>query len=203
METFYRIENINSNWQIGDVIDIGKEDNNYWKSFLEKSLFMELNGEKFDYSFIVRRASELYFKNIPPPVKMTGYHFKPLQTLNETINMLSMAHRLIRELVFESIRKEFYPELPSRQKCIWLIPDNEKSLEFWNNKLHNKHQRIFKVTVDGNIHRAAQKWLEGGTISLNNWYKLAHSYWKGESIGSIEDEILFEGKIKIIEEVIQ
>ena len=48
-----------------------------------------------------------------------------------------------------------------------------------------------------------KKWLEGGTISLNNWYKLAHSYWKGESIGSIEDEILFEGKIKIIEEVIQ
>jgi hypothetical protein len=125
---------------------------------------------------------------------MKGYHFNPIKTLKETIDSLGNALKICRELAFESIRKEFYPELPSRQKCIWLMPDNEKSLELWKNTIHNEHQKIFKVTADGNIHRAVQKWLIGGTFSLNKWITLAHKYWKGEDSGSIEDEIIFEEK---------
>jgi|SRR5882724_10752993 len=202
MKAYYHInKNNNCNWKIGDEIDLGKGNNYYWQSLAELGDFIEINGEKFDVDLIAKTAFESYIGKTPAPVKMKGYHFNPLKTLRETIDSLGNALKICREFAFESIRKEFYTELPSRRQCIWLIPDNEKALEFWQNTIHNKDQRIFKVTVDGKIHRAAQKWLIGGTFSANKWNILAHSYWKGEDSGSIEDEILFEGKIKIIEEV--
>jgi Protein of unknown function (DUF2441) len=201
MNSYYHInKNIKCNWKIGDEIDLGKEHNYYWQSLAEMGDSIEINGEKFYVDLISRHAFEAYTGKYLPPVKMKGYHFMPLDTLKETIDSLGNALKICRELAFESVRKEFYRELPSRQNCIWLIPDNEKSLEFWKNIICSEHQRIFKVTIDGKIHRAAQKWLIGGTFSLNKWNMLARSYWKGEDSGNIEDEILFEGKIKIEQE---
>lgn len=201
MKTYLHISNSNCEWKIGNEIHIGLEDNYYWRSFVDNGESIELQGEKYDVYKITRAAFEAYTGGHQPPLKMNGYHFKPLNTLKEAIDSLGNTIKLNRELVFESIRKEFYPELPSRQKCIWLIPDNEKSLEFWKNTVYNRHRRIFKVTVDGNVHRAAHKWLIGGTFSINEWNKLAHSYWKSEDSGRIDDEILFEGKIRIIKAV--
>ena len=132
---------------------------------------------------------------------MKDYHFNPILTLGETIDSLGNSMKIIRELAFEAIRKEFYPELPSREKCIWLIPDNEQSFVFWKNVLNNNSQRIFKLAVDGKIHKAAQKWLVGGTFALNETNSMAHKYWNGGDSGSIEDEILFVGKIKILEKL--
>lgn len=201
MKTYFHISNSHCQWKIGDEIHIELEDNYYWKSFIDNAEFIELQGEKHDVYKITRTALEAYTGMHPAPLKMNGYHFKSLYTLKEAIDSLGNTIKLNRELVFESIRKEFYPKLPSRQKCLWLIPSNEKSLEFWKNTINNRHQRIFKVAVDGNVHRAAHEWLIGGTFSINEWNKLAHNYWKGIGSGNTDDEILFDGKIRIIEEV--
>ena len=67
--------------------------------------------------------------------------------------------------------------------------------------MHGNNKRIFRVETDGIIHRAANKWLITGTIPLNEISSLAHNYWKGIDAGSFEDEILFIGKLKIIEEI--
>jgi hypothetical protein len=65
-----------------------------------------------------------------------------------------------------------------------------------------QHQkRIYQVEVDGNVHRTSQEWLIGGTFSLNRWDELAHNYWKGTNYESIEDEVLFTGRIKILKVV--
>lgn len=202
MKTYYHINKDNTcNWKVGDEIDLSNKENYYWQTFAETGELIEINGEKFDVYQIATNAFDVYIRRYPPPTKMMSYHFDPLRTLKETIDSLGNSLKTVRELSFELVRKEFYPELPSRQKCIWIIPDDEKSLEFWKNVIENKNKRIFKITVNGKIHRAAHKWLIGGTFSLNKWASLAHSYWKGEESGGIEDEILFEGKIKIIEEI--
>ncbi len=202
MELYYHINKDNTcNWKVGDEIDLSKEDNFYWQSFSETSELIEINGEKFDVYQIATNAFDAYIRKYPPPMKMKDYHFNSLRTLKETMDSLGNAVKTVRELAFELVRKDFYPELPSRQKCIWLIPDDKKSLEYWKNVIQNKDKRIFKITVNGKIHRAAPKWLNGGTFSLNKWTSMAHSYWQGEESGNIEDEILFEGKIKIIEEI--
>jgi hypothetical protein len=40
-----------------------------------------------------------------------------------------------------------------------------------------------------------------GTIPLNEINSLAHNYWKGTEAGGFDDEILFIGKLRIIEEL--
>ncbi len=132
---------------------------------------------------------------------MKGYHLNPILTLNEASDSLGNLMRIVRELVFENIRKEYYPDLPSRHKCIWLIPDDNESFRFWKSILKSKSQRVFKVIVKGKIHRASQKWLVGGTIPLNEIYLMANKFWNSDEAGDYEDEILFVGKMTILEEL--
>ncbi len=202
MTTYFHINTSNRNWKIGDEVFIGNEDNNYWESFADSSDLIELQGEKHEVYKITRTAFEAYAELHPPPSKMCGYHFKILNSLKEAVDSLGNTIKLNRELAFESIRNKYYPELPSRKNCIWLIPDHEDSLHFWNKILNaEKRKKVFKVIVDGNIHRASQEWLIGGTFSLNEWNKLAHNYWKGINSGNVEDEVLFTGTMNILEEI--
>ena len=202
MKAYFHIDTLGHNWRKNDMIFVGDKTNHYWKSFAEKSDLIEINGQNHEVFKVTKAAYEAYAKIHPAPLKMNGYHFNLLNSLKESIDSLGNSIKLNRELIFESIRKEFYPESPSREKCIWLIPDNNDSLLFWNKILNSKIQsKIFKVHVDGKIHRAPQKWLIGGTISVNEWRDLAHNYWKGTNSGNIQDEILFTGTMKIIEEV--
>lgn len=202
MDIYYHINNSpNCDWKIGDVIQFGLEDNHMWKSFTEQGDYIHLNGQKYSSDVVVRHALDAYIKNEPAPVQMNNYHFNPIMTLKESTDSLGNSLRVIRELTFEAIRKEFYPEVPSRHKCIWLIPDDKQSFDFWKNILSNENQRMFKVAVDSKIHRAAQKWLVGGTIPLSEIYTKAHKYWLGEDSGSFKDEVLFIGNVTILEEL--
>lgn len=203
METFYHISNKpDCDWKVGDEIEFGVEQNYMWQSFLMNGDFIELEDEKIPADLIIEHALDHYMKIYYAPMQMKNYHFNPLHTLKEAVDSLRNLKIIKRELVFESIRKEFYPELPSRHKCIWLIPDDEKSLEFWRRdvfKLNNP--KIFKLSVDGKTHRASQQWLICRTYSLNEINSMAHKYWQGENSGSIDDEILFVGKIRILEKL--
>jgi len=202
MDTFFHINNNpDCNWKAGDEILFGVEDNCMWRSFAGKGDFIELNGEKYTSDLVTRHAFDVYTREQPAPFQMKDYHFNPIFTLREAIDSLGNSLKIIRELAFESIRKEFYSELPSRHKCIWLIPNNKQSFDFWRSTLLNEKQKVFKLAVDGKIHRTAQKWLIGGTLPLDEMNSKAHSYWKGEDSGSIEDEILFTGKVKVLEEL--
>jgi hypothetical protein len=202
MSSYFHINNQpDCSWKAGDEVYFGNEYNNRWRSFLEKGAYINLNGEKRPADQVIKYALNAYAYNEPVPPQMKGYRFNPVFTLKEATDCLGQSMRIIQELIFESIRKEFYPELPSRHKCIWLVPDDKQSLEFWKNLVHGSIKRIFRVETDGIIHRAAQKWLMTGTIPLNEINSLAHNYWKGNEAGSLEDEILFIGKLKIIEEL--
>lgn len=201
MQVFYHINNNpECNWKVGDEIIFGVDDNHMWQSFARTGDFIELNGTKYTSDLITRNALDVYMGQAAP-IPMKDYHFKPIYTLKEALDSLGNSVKIIREQAFESIRKEFYSELPSRNKCIWLIPNDALSFSFWKNTLYSINQRIFKLAVDGKIHRAAQKWLVGGTYPLSEINSMAHRYWKGEDSGGIEDEVLFTGKIKILEEI--
>jgi hypothetical protein len=202
VSSYFHINNQpDCSWKAGDEVYFGHECNNMWRSFLEKGANIKLNGDKHPADKIVKTALNAYLRNEPVPVQMKGYHFNPVFTLKEATDCLGESLRIIRELTFETIRKEFYLELPSRHNCIWLTPDNKQSLQFWKDLVHGSNKRIFRVETEGIVHRAANKWLITGTIPLNEINSLAHNYWKGIDAGGFEDEILFTGKLKIIEEV--
>jgi hypothetical protein len=202
METYFHINKEKScNWKVGDEIEFESQNNHYWRSLAEEGDFIELSGEKYPANLVTEKAFKAYAKIELAPPEMKEYHFNILRTLNEALDSLGNSIRINRELIFEDIRKEYYPNLPSRQKGVWLIPNDEKSLEFWKSILRSDNKRIFKVGVEGNIHRSPQKWLEPGTFPVNKLSMQAHKYWKGEESGNYDDEILLEGKITILEEI--
>jgi hypothetical protein len=199
LNTYYHINrNPDCLWNAGDEFYFGQEHNYRWRSFLENGRSVNLNGEKHTADKIIKTALNCYLERKPFPVQMNDYRCNPVATLNHAAECLDHSMNIIRELAFEAIRKEFYPELPSRQRCIWLTPNDELSLQFWKNKVSGK---IFRVETEGVIHRAPEKWMIMGTIPLNEINSLAHNYWKGNDAGGFEDEILFEGKLKIVEEL--
>jgi len=202
MGSYFHINNqAYCSWKAGDEVYFGHEHNNMWRSFLEKGAYIKLNGEKRPADQVVKHALNAYARNEPVPEQMRHYHFNPVFTLKEATDCLGDSMRIIRELTFETIRKEFYPKLPSRHNCVWLVPDDKRSLEFWKGLVHGNNKKIFRVETEGIIHRAANNWLITGTIPLNEINSMAHNYWKGIDAGGFEDEILFIGKLKIVEEL--
>ena len=202
MKTYFHINNdCTCDWKEGDIIDFDGNQNYYWQGLSRKGDYIKLSGQEYPSNLVAEKALKVYKREEGPPKEMKDYHFHPLITLEQTFQSLGNSLRLNRELIFEYVRNEFYPELPSRHSCIWLIPNDTESVDFWKQIIQGNTHKIFKVTVDGKIHRASQKWLIGGTISVHEWEKLAHRYWQGLESGSLQDEILFEGKMKILKDL--
>ena len=161
----------------------------------------EFEGKIHEAFKVLNAAFEHYSRIKHAPSIIKSYHFDPLRSLDESLQCLRNSINLNRELIFESIRKEHYSELPSRQKSIWLIPNQKESIEFWNKLLNSDNSKtIYKLEIlDGMVHRCSQEWLKGGTFSVNHWNMKSKNYWEGVKAGRIDDEVLFEGRFRIIE----
>src|SRR5690606_13648806 len=102
---------------------------------------------------------------------------------------------------FEEVRSDYFPSLPSRIRCLWVIePDEDnKSLKYWYNQLGRKG-RIYQINLTGKIHKVNQEYLTINTNSMNYLRQQAFKYWSGASgTHQHECEILFEG-LAIVEE---
>lgn len=199
MKVFYHISH--NSWKIGDEKSAGPEHNNYWKSMSNNGESFEFEGKSHEAFKVINAAFEHYTKIRHAPSIMKSYHFVPLRSLHESIECLRNSINLNRELIFESIRKEHYSELPSRQKSIWLIPDQKESIEFWNKLLNPDNSKtIYKLEIlEGILHRCSKEWLNGGTFSVDHWKMKAKNYWEGVDAGRIDDEVLFEGRFRVID----
>jgi len=129
-----------------------------------------------------------------------------LQTL--TANVIRLLNSRYMELVFETVRKEKFPDLPSRRSCLFLT--SKGYLKKWYDILINndpKRERdinLYKLNVTGIMHKGDCRWFEELDVEEHQKYvDNAHEYWSGnimrQSKLSFRQEILFEGKIKVIE----
>ncbi|MGD6778825.1 DUF2441 domain-containing protein [Sutcliffiella horikoshii] len=119
---------------------------------------------------------------------------------DDLINSLGHYQRLIREFIFEEIRKEFFSNLPSRQKCLWVIPNNIDIINYWWKQIYSDERVLLKVSLTGKIHQVNQRYLKCNFESLDYNREQAFRYWTGSSeFSNIENEILFEGHIRIVE----
>lgn len=108
--------------------------------------------------------------------------------------------RFTRETIFEEIRQTFFPGYPSRQRCIWVVPDCKESLDYWRKELGNG--KLFKLELTGKIHRANQEFLNLNNKPLNDMRQRAFKYWSGTSgQNKAEEECLFEGFVNVLEEI--
>ncbi len=105
----------------------------------------------------------------------------------------------IRELVWEDIRKKEFPHLPSRQRCIWLIPTLE-GVKYWINRMGiSDEYQVLRANVQGRIHKASESFLLTEVEPLEEVILKARQYWLGIVEDPATEEILFEGRVKVVE----
>ena len=130
-------------------------------------------------------------------LKKGKYLYYVLEDSMIKIRNLSLKNR---EEALEEIRKEKYPNLPSRYHCIWVC--NEKSLDFWIAKLR-KDSIIYKVELDGELFKSSDSFLPEDGEKKENQKIEADKYWNPKFTDYDQErtaEYLFQGKVKIIEE---
>ena len=132
------------------------------------------------------------------------------QEKDTLIDMLKDASHIIfgmkifmRELALEEIRRQNYPNLPSRRHSIWLCDSN--GIEFWKDQLSNHGQidvDLYKVLVTGNVFHSSDEFLPNSYSNFETQLKEANDYWKAEKIKEAhKSEYLFQGKLKILEKI--
>ncbi|MFW6025711.1 MAG: DUF2441 domain-containing protein [Candidatus Woesearchaeota archaeon] len=188
-------------WKVGNTLSVG----NSLNSFV--GIYENANISIFNYDALnfIDHVIAVLEKRVAPSKEIIALNsYDVLDTLKHSRNVLNEYVLFMREYIFEEVRKSHYEKHPSRFKGIWVLRDNEESLNYWYKKLINNNQsyNIFRVRLSGTIHEASQDYLEVKTHNLNKWRSLAHEYWKGVKIENAEEnEFIFEGKVKILEEI--
>ena len=101
----------------------------------------------------------------------------------EAYRDIELEHHLkvaLRELAMEEVRKEKYPNYPSRLASLY-VSNTMDEAEKWYNlfiELGRPTYSIVKVEVDGNVYVGDANNCFDGTIDKNQNLKLAEIYWK-------------------------
>lgn len=110
----------------------------------------------------------------------------------------------LRELALEEVRKNKYPNYPSRLASLYVTSTKEEA-ESWYNyfiSLGRDVYQIVKVSVDGNTFTGDACNCFDGTIDKDYNLLEAEIYWEGKDNTKGEKpvyETIVDGKIKVIE----
>ena len=122
-----------------------------------------------------------------------------LKEINEV--MLNYAFCL-RELAMEYCRKQYYPKLPSRLKCMFLCEDEEGARKYLSTaKIKiSAAPKVIKVKLNGKLFKTSNKF-NRRDLTFDGFVKNAHNYWAGVDKNTNDDsvEFLFEGWAEIVE----
>lgn len=110
----------------------------------------------------------------------------------------------LRELAMEEVRKNIYPNYPSRLASLYVSRTLEEAERWFNLFIRwgRPTFQIVKVEVDGNIYIGDVCNCFDGTIDKKENLKLAEEYWinKKNNKGKTPIvEVLVDGKIKVTE----
>ena len=194
----------------GNIIEFGKEDNFFKESLYDiSSSFTEVktledgkNIKKYKrFDEIIYQANfEKYSRQ------------NQLQLLQMVSEYISLSSTLNREMMLEEVRRNKYPEKPSRLKSMFLT--DEEGLNRWYKILKDNSLRfyyenenpidIYEVEADGNIFVSTSKLLPNTATKVSNMYFDADRYWNPteyELNHSNTKEYLLEGKAKLLRKV--
>lgn len=200
-QDFFHIHKIgpwSDRWEVGKTIFRGN-----FRGNKELNLFNQFYNEKYPFiegpdgiKYPGNRAVP-YFFDQSPQFKIQNFQ----KFLHIAQNVIKEQGMFIREEVFEEVRMNYFPHLPSRKTCIWLC--DKESVEYWWSKLQisNDKIKIFKFNVTGVLLRTDQKHLIHESVAHDTLRAKAFEYWtSSDGLNKFEEELLFEGIIRIIEE---
>jgi hypothetical protein len=185
-------------WNVGDSFFFGEVKNHFFSSFDDASTVVTVGGVNYYVRDVllnlnrIRKGEDSFI----PSLGECKIDYAKVEDV--AYKALSFTTSFIRETIFEEVRLKFFPHLPSRQRCIWVIPDGQ-SLTFWKQYITG---RIFQLKINGKAYRASDKHLGNDSMSINQYRRNAFNYWAGLGVrGDPDEEILFEGFVEVIEEV--
>lgn len=207
---FQRINDYNSSWKKGEIIEFNKLKENFYFSSLKKSINEFQNNINRNFANeLVDLESFIFSKNqekiediacideIQKKIYSTETQIKVINEYYKSITKLN------QEIVFENVRKKINPELPSRFHCIWVVKELEE-LCSWIKILKPLplRYRILKLKLTGNIHLTSGKLIDNEeNKNIEKATENSIGYWNMKSYPTEEQEYLFEGKFEIIDEI--
>ena len=106
---------------------------------------------------------------------------------------------LVRELALENVRKNFYPDLPSRLHCMYLSLYKQTAVDNYEKSREN-HLQVIAVKLNGKIFKSGNFVLGRDGGSFEDYIAKAHNYWTQTDVTDENvTEILFEGEAEVVE----
>lgn len=127
-----------------------------------------------------------------------------IDQLKNILNNSSQSQELLREYIFEEIRLEKFPDLPSRKNCMFCLPDNctlKSAREVFNLSIEYRPTtlRIEGVKGEHIFCECDANWLNCNIKKINEVKESAYKYWDGHKTEKPMIEILFSGSFTIKE----
>ena len=189
-ENLYHIHRKNCKdelWKVGNEFEVGLENNIFFDFSLNFNSLILINNQKYPFFAVYDYYKEQ--RDIENQINL-------LNTSKDFINEYQL---LIRELGMEEIRKNFYPHLPSRQKCIWLCRKNQ--INYWKKFISGKLE-IFEIEIFDIPFKSRNSLISLPSDSYNTILDKAQLYWSEINyIDNEDDEYLYVGKLKIISKI--
>ncbi len=187
-------------WFPGDEYFIDPQKSNYFQKGILSGLGDHRTNSKGESMGLIKHMGELLEGDFIQSNKSELYH-----SCNDLTIILRQYIKWIQEEVFEKVRLKYYSKLPSRKSCLWLCTFEQ--LTNWIDIISNTKSRfkqpeikILSLSVDGTFHEADAMFIDTDTHKIENFEHAATSYWNGEHKSNKEIEILFYGKVKVLNE---
>lgn len=129
---------------------------------------------------------------------------KLIEILEISRSLIYYSNLFMQEKALEEVRKEKYPNLPSRLHSIWLT--DECNIDFWHRRLKSEVKKLdlYKVMVSGKVFKSSESYLPSKNDSYEDMLKKSEKYWNPNLEMKEEQEAieyLFQGKVKILEKI--
>lgn len=99
-----------------------------------------------------------------------------------------------KEGVWEHVRTNEFPDLPSRKGAFFFLDDIELANQLKETWFKGQEKHVLEAYIrdDSNLHRADSRWLD---CIPENWEENALRYWKGDMNENAIPEVLVHGAV--------
>lgn len=191
---FFHIHRIGQHshmWSVGHRINwVEKRNNFFYDHYNQHGLTYDDGIEELPFC----QALDKFFAS-----SLDYQRMEALSLLKAARDVTQSQSMFIREQIFEEVRSNYFPHLPSRKTCIWVC--TRDAIDFWWNTLSPGNQKLLKLSLTGSLYIADQRHLVVDTFRHNDIRAHAFEYWTGSDGIAIENqEVLFEGIIDVVDE---
>ena len=155
-------------------------------------MYEEVYNKKYNYNEM--DANELLYNK-----KKNNDYVLSKEEFELLFNTVNNDAFVIRELALEEVRKNKYPDYPSRLNALYVTKDKEDAIK-WGSILKRNGKickQILTLELTGTIFIGDGNLIKRQNISYQEQIKIAEKYWNQTS-NEIE-EYLFYGQAKVID----